>query len=145
MTDDPLELTFDLPCTPAAAFAAWTEADRITRWWGEAGAYRTTAWSADLRAGGAWRAEFEGAGGETFSAEGRYATAEPPDRLVWSWRASWAPESESLVDMRFAPEGDATRLQIVQTGFEEGERADQAEGWRQIVGWLVADLTRGAA
>ena len=144
MTAEPLELAFDLPCTPAAAFAAWTEAGEITRWWGEAGAYRTTGWSADLRPGGAWRAEFAGDGGETFSAEGEYVAAEAPDRLVWTWRASWAPESESLIEMRFSPAGEATRLEMTQTGFDEDERADQEDGWRQIVGWLVADLARSS-
>ena len=142
MSADRLELTFDLPCAPAEAFAAWTKAGPILRWWGEAGVYRTVAWAADVRPGGAWRGAFEGHNAETFGAEGRYVVIEPPRRLVWTWRASWAPDAESVIEMDFAPAGEATRLALVQTGFDPDERGEQEEGWRQTVGWLAADLAR---
>jgi uncharacterized protein YndB with AHSA1/START domain len=137
-----LELRVDLPCPPEAAFAAWTEAAEITRWWGEAGVYSTTGWSADLKPGGAWRADFEGEGGEGFSAEGRYLEVARPSRLVWTWRASWAPDDESTIDMSFERASPGTTCLVLRNhGFASAQDCDAAkEGWDQILGWLSAHL-----
>jgi len=134
-------MEFALSGPPEAAFAAWTEPDEVTRWWGEAGVYRTTGWTADVRPGGDWRADFEGDGGEAFSAEGRYLAVERPSRLVWTWRASWTPETESTIDMTFVADGSDTRLKVRQQGFDPGEGRNEYEAaWRQIVGWSIAHL-----
>ena len=132
-----LDLAFDFPCPPQALFAAWTEPAEITRWWGEDGVYRTTGWLADLKTGGAWRAEFEG-DGEAFSAEGRYLAVDAPARLVWTWRASWEPERETFIDMGFAATPTGSRLDLRQSGFATAEERDDGEtGWRQVAGWLT--------
>ena len=135
-------LEFALPCSPEAAFAAWTEGDRVLQWWGEDGVYRTTGWSADLRPAGAWRADFEGHG-ETFHAEGEYLEVERPGRLVFTWRPSWDPVSEMTLALRFTAESGGTRLLVEQTGLaSDADVADSVEAWRQIVGWLIADLAK---
>jgi uncharacterized protein YndB with AHSA1/START domain len=94
----------------------------VTRWWGEPGVYPTTGWQADVRAGGAWRAEFAGDDDTTFDAGGVYLVVERPatpalGRLVWTWCASWSPEQESTVFMDFAPAAGGTRLALRQEGF----------------------------
>jgi uncharacterized protein YndB with AHSA1/START domain len=135
-----IELGFDLPAAPEAVFAAWTQAERIVRWWGADEAYRTTAWSGELRPGGVWRAEFDGA-----SAEGRFLVVEPPARLVLTWNASWAPEEETTLFMTFAPADRGARLTIRQVGLTDAAARGEAEAaWRQIVGWLERRLTRVA-
>jgi uncharacterized protein YndB with AHSA1/START domain len=144
VTELALDLEFELPCTPEAAFRAWTEAAAVTVWWGEDGVYRTTGWSADVRAGGTWRAAFEGDGGEGFGAEGRYLEVERPSRLVWTWSASWAPEAETRIDMTFAPREAGTLMRLRQSGFDSAEdRADNETAWRQMAGWLTAHLEAG--
>jgi uncharacterized protein YndB with AHSA1/START domain len=136
-----LDLTFDLPDSPEAVFRAWTTEEEILVWWGEDGAYRTKAWRADVRAGGSWRAEFEGAGGEGFSAEGLYLEVMRPGRLVWTWRADWAPDDETTVEMDFAPSGEGTVMSIRQTGFSDAsELADNEAAWRQLADRLAERL-----
>ena len=137
MAEHAIDLEFDLPCTPEAAFRAWTVAEEVTAWWGEAGVYRTTGWSADVRSGGAWRADFAGDNGEPFSAEGRYLTVRVPDRLVWTWRASWSPEAENTIDMTFEASDRGTLLRLRNFGFEDIAEAEDAKaGWLQMTGWL---------
>jgi uncharacterized protein YndB with AHSA1/START domain len=134
-----IEVDVDLPAPPAAAFAAWTRADEVTRWWGAEGVYRTTAWSAEVRPGGLWRAEFDDGGA---SAEGRYLVVEPARRLVWTWRASWAPDEETTLFMNFAPSERGARLVIRQVGLADAAaHADNEAAWRQITGWLEAHLS----
>jgi uncharacterized protein YndB with AHSA1/START domain len=144
MTAD-LTLSFDLPAPPEAAFAAWTEAERVTIWWGESGVYRTTAWTADVQPGGPWRAEFTDVAGDVSSAEGSYLEVERPGRLVWTWRTSWEPEVETTLDMTFAAAAGGTTLTLVQSGFSSAaDRDDNAEAWPQMIGWL-ADYLAGQA
>jgi uncharacterized protein YndB with AHSA1/START domain len=138
-----IELGFDLPAAPEAVFAAWTQAERIVRWWGADEAHRTTAWSGELRPGGVWRAEFDGGGA---SAEGRYPVVEPPARLVLTWNASWAPEEETTLFMTFAPSQRGARLVIRQVGLADAAARGETEAaWRRIVGWLERGLTRVAS
>ncbi len=137
MADQAIELEIALSCAPEAAFRAWTSPEAVTAWWGEAGVYRTTGWSADLRTDGGWRADFAGDDGQTFSAEGRYLTVSVPDRLVWTWRASWSPEAETTIDMRFEVADGGTLLRLRNFGFADAaEASDAREGWLQITGWL---------
>ncbi|MFI4936189.1 MAG: SRPBCC domain-containing protein [Caulobacterales bacterium] len=126
---------------PDDAFRAWTQAGEITRWWGEDGVYRTVAWAADVEAGGAWRADFADHAGDAFSAEGRYIEALAPERLVWTWSASWSPDISNTIDMTFTAEPDGTRLQLRNFGFSSLEECEEArEGWTQILGWLAVYL-----
>ena len=89
MVDHAVELEIALPCAPEAAYWAWTAPEEVTAWWGEAGVYRTTGWSADLRTGGGWRADFAGDDGQPFSAEGRYLTLVGTNRLFHLPQDRW--------------------------------------------------------
>jgi len=132
-----LDLSFALPAPPDAVFAAWTEADQVTAWWGESGVYRTTAWTADVRVGGAWHAHFNDVSGDVSNAEGRYLEVERPGRLVWTWRSSWEPQVESTLDMSIAVAPGGSMLVLRQSGFASaGSRDDSAEVWPQVVDWL---------
>jgi uncharacterized protein YndB with AHSA1/START domain len=132
-----VELEIALPAPPKTVFRAWTTAQDIIAWWGEPGVYRTTDWSADVRAGGAWRADFAGDGGEPFSAEGRNLTVDASRRLVWTWTASWSPEETNTIDMTFEAAVGGTVLRLRNFGFADAsELADVEDGWRQTTGWL---------
>ena len=140
---EPLELRFDLPAPPDAVFAAWTEASQVLAWWRDSGVYRTVAWQADVRPGGAWRAEFIDVSGDVSTAQGRYVTVERPTRLVWTWRDSWTPDVESTIDMTFAAAGAGTAMTLVETSFASADdRADNVEAWTAVTGWL-ADYLQG--
>ena len=66
---------YDAP--PERVFAAWTEPDRMKRWWGPKG--WTIAWSeADLRPGGAFRYAMRSPEGDEHVVEGTIAEIDPP-------------------------------------------------------------------
>jgi len=58
------------------------------------------------------------ASGETFEI-GRIFVWAPPERLAFTWRqASFAPDQETRVEVRFEPVGAETRVTVEHTGWE---------------------------
>ena len=64
---------------------------------------------------------------------------EPPNRFLLNWRVNPArPETE--LEVRFAADGDATRVELEHRGFETygaDGRASYDEGWDVVLGKLV--------
>jgi uncharacterized protein YndB with AHSA1/START domain len=136
--------TVEIAAPPERVFQAMTTGEEIVRWWGSDGAYRTTAWKVDLRAGGTWRADGKGADGQTFSVGGRILEVDPPRKLVQTWKSDWDPGPETTVSFRFEAIDGGTRLTLRHEGFVEPASCEShAEGWQQILGWLVAHLRGG--
>jgi uncharacterized protein YndB with AHSA1/START domain len=137
--------TVEIAAPPERVFQAMTTGEEIVRWWGSEGAYRTTQWKVDLRPGGTWRADGKGADGKTFSVGGRILEVDPPRKLVQTWKSDWDPGPETTVSFRFDPIDGGTRLTLRHEGFvEPGSCQSHADGWQQILEWLVAHL-RGRA
>ena len=65
---------------------------------------------------------------------------EPPERLVLSWFPGRDAAVATEVDIRFTPEGDATRVDLEHRGWERlgdvaGEaRQSSASGWDAVLG-----------
>jgi uncharacterized protein YndB with AHSA1/START domain len=114
-----------------------TEAEHLGRWFGDAGA------EIDLRPGGAMVLRW----GEHGTSRGRVVAVEPHTRFSYRWAPFKAPGGEepvdgnsTLVEFTLAPEGDVTRLRVVESGFaslstSEEQRATNhagnTEGWRR--------------
>ena len=69
---------------------------------------------------------------------GRVLAFEPPSRVVFGWRApSWSASTE--VEVRFAAEGEGTRVSLEHRGWEALDEATRARntgysnGWDQIL------------
>jgi uncharacterized protein YndB with AHSA1/START domain len=136
--------TVEIAAPPERVFQAMTTGEEIVRWWGSEGAYRTTAWKVDLRTGGTWRADGKGADGQTFSVGGRILEVDPPRKLVQTWKSDWDPGPETTVSFRFEAIDGGTRLTLRHEGFVEAASCEShAEGWQQILGWLVGHLRGG--
>jgi uncharacterized protein YndB with AHSA1/START domain len=125
-------------------WALLTEAEHVGRWFADAGA------EIDLRPGGAMALRFEGHG----TVHGRVVEVEPPHRLAYRWGplGDLTAENSTLVEFSLQPEGDGTRLRVVESGFDAldvptVERAQQAErngrGWETKLGHL-SDYAAGA-
>ena len=91
-----------------------TEAEHLGRWFGDAGA------EIDLRPGGAMVLRWA----EHGTAHGRVVAVEPHSRFVYRWApftdpAGGEPEegNSTLVEFTLHPEGEGTRLRVVETGF----------------------------
>ena len=66
--------------------------------------------------------------------EGRFITLEASKKLVMSWRTTEFDEADldSLVEVRFAPDGGGTRLEIVHTELPPGGAHKYETGWREF-------------
>jgi uncharacterized protein YndB with AHSA1/START domain len=125
-----------------------TSADHLGRWFGDAGA------EVELRPGGALSLSWSDFG--TF--HGRVEAVEPPHRIVYRWLSAKntkeepTPANSTLIEFTLAAEGDATRLAVVESGFDglevdADERAaafaSHTTGWKEELDEL-ADYALGS-
>jgi uncharacterized protein YndB with AHSA1/START domain len=119
-----------------------TAAEHLGQWFGDAGA------EIDLRPGGAIVLRWAGYG----SNRGRVVAVEPHSRFSYRWAPFKDPGGEepvdgnsTLVEFTLQPEGDATRLRVVESGFaslatSEEQRAKNfdgnTDGWERETGEL---------
>jgi len=113
-------------------FQAWTEPDRVARWWGPQG-FVTTYWDMDIRPGGTFRVCMRSPTGAEHWKQGVYREIVEPERLVFSfaWEdADGKPGHETLVTVTFAERGGKTELTLRQAVFATvAARDDHYTGW----------------
>jgi len=116
--------------SPAQLFQAWTQPEKMIRWWGVTGSDRTPIAEADLRVGGRFRVQFWSPEGEHHSVSGVYREVVPERKLVFSWAWQSTPERESQVTVALAPDRDGTILTLKhEQFFNETARDDHRRGW----------------
>jgi uncharacterized protein YndB with AHSA1/START domain len=125
-------------------FEAWTKPEHLRRWSAPEGLSIGDG-DLDLRLGGRWRVVMLEENGTRHEAFGTYREITPPARLVYThaWvREGGAPgEStpETLVTVEFHEEDGATRVVLIQEGFETvGARDDHQGGWSSTLDRLEA-------
>jgi len=128
--------TITVPAPPAHAFTTFTEA--MTAWWPAeyTWAQRTLVEiGIEPREGGHC---FE-RGPHGFRCDwGRVVTCEPPDRIAFTWQISPQrvpqpdPAQASLVEVRFAPDGNGTRVEVAHRHFDR--HGEGAEGYAAAMG-----------
>jgi hypothetical protein len=134
----PLHKTVTVPWSQERAFARFTA--EIGDWW-------------PLRShsvGGAEsvRCVFEGrVGGQIFEelkngtrhVWGTVMVWEPPARTVFTWHPDRTPDTAQNIEVRFTPDGNGTRLDLIHTGWERlGQDAKKARrayplGWTYVL------------
>jgi uncharacterized protein YndB with AHSA1/START domain len=151
MTPDRIEREITIAAPVERVWSVLTEADHISGWFADAGA------EIDLRPGGALVMRWE----EYGMTRARVEAVEPPHRFAYRWTAHHAekgaePEegNSTLVEFTLAPEGEATRLRVVETGFaslatsedrRKGNYDDNVGGWKQMLGRLDEYVARVTA
>ncbi|HET7175358.1 MAG TPA: SRPBCC domain-containing protein, partial [Gammaproteobacteria bacterium] len=95
--------------TPEQLFAAWTEPERLRRWWGPEGVECIGA-ELDLRVGGAYRIGNRLPDGTVLWIAGVFESIEPPYRLRYTWGLGAAAESVERVTVRFERRGEGTEV-----------------------------------
>jgi uncharacterized protein YndB with AHSA1/START domain len=118
---------------PAAqVFQAWTQPEKMIRWWGVTGHPSTPIAETDLRVGGRFRVQFHTPDGEHHSVSGVYREVVPDRKLVFSWAWQSTPERESQVTVDLKPDADGTILTLThEQFFSETARDDHTRGWNQ--------------
>jgi uncharacterized protein YndB with AHSA1/START domain len=132
-------------------WALITEPEHLGTWFGDAGA------EIDLRPGGELSMSWE----EHGTVRARVERVEPQRHFSYRWApfqdpggAQPVPGNSTLVEFTLAPEGDATRLRVVESGFgsldasEEQRRTlheGNVEGWQIELGHLAEHAARVTA
>ncbi len=140
-----LEREVDVP--PELVWAAWTTPEHIKQWFAPK-PFETIQCEIDLRPGGALVMHWK----EHGTAKARVEAVEPPRRFAYRWTAHHAAGEEpaegnsTLVEFTLTPEGDGTRLRVIETGFaalatsdeqRRGNYDDNVGGWTTMVGRLA--------
>ena len=123
-----LTRVFDAP--RRLVFKAWTEPERVVRWWGPQG-FTMPSCTMDVRPGGAFRFCMRSPEGTDHWLRGVYREIVEPERLVltWAWEdAEGKPGHETLVTVTFAERGAKTTLTLHQAVFESVTARDAHRG-----------------
>jgi uncharacterized protein YndB with AHSA1/START domain len=145
---DQIEREIVIAAPVSRVWAALTEADQIGTWFGDAGA------EIDPRPGGALTIRWQDHGAFHSTIE----RIEPERYFSWRWAHAAGerprPGNSTLVAFTLTPEGDGTRLRVVESGFQalemtDDERAnnvaDNTRGWREELEELRGFLQRRAS
>jgi uncharacterized protein YndB with AHSA1/START domain len=111
-------------------FKAWTEPERMMRWWGPRG-FTMTLCEMDLRVGGAYRFHMRLPEGSENRSHGVFREIVEPERLVLSWAwvdAEGKPGHETLLTLTFAEHDGKTKLTLHQAVFESVSARDAHHG-----------------
>jgi uncharacterized protein YndB with AHSA1/START domain len=114
---------------PAKVYQAWTDPQKMMRWYAPADA-ETLAAQTDARVGGRFRVLMRTSDGEEHDVSGVYREVVPDEKLVFTWAWRDKPEWESLVTVALRRDGDATMLTLTHEQLpDEAERDGHRTGW----------------
>ena len=130
-----LTLKRRLKAEPAKVYAAWTDPQKIARWFAPASARADSGHAViDARVGGRFRVGFVLENGENFEVGGVYREMVPNRRLAFSWAWHTTPERESLVTVSLQPEGDGTLLTLHHEQlFDQAACDSHGRGWNNAL------------
>jgi uncharacterized protein YndB with AHSA1/START domain len=138
LTTMPRQLTltrvFDAPRD--LVFKAWTERDRLQRWWGPRG-FTNPRCEIDIRPGGAIAIDMRGPDGTVYPMKGEFREIAPPDRLVFTSSAAGhdgKPLFEMVNTVTFISRGSRTEMKLeVRAQMVTGDAAYPLQG--MTIGW----------
>jgi uncharacterized protein YndB with AHSA1/START domain len=119
-----------LNAPPEKVYAAWTDPQKIIRWFGRPDA-KPDSFQADIdpRIGGRFRVSFS-TDDEYYEVGGVYREVVPNARLVFSWAWHSTPERESQVTVSLKPDGDGTLLTLHHEQlFDQAAHDGHERGW----------------
>ena len=100
-----LTLKRRLNAPPEKVYAAWTDPEKILKWFGpDSGPVEHAEF--DVRVGGRYAVTFRTEDGEQHHVSGVYREVVPNQKLVFTWAWRSTPERESLVTVLIKPDGD---------------------------------------
>jgi uncharacterized protein YndB with AHSA1/START domain len=129
-----------LNAPPAKVFNAWTDPEKLRRWFLPPNTEPVLTES-DARVGGQYRIVVRSAGGEEHDVSGTFREVVPDEKLVFTWAWRSTPERQSLVTVALKSEGDGTLLTLThERFFDEAARDRHQAGWSPILDHLAQML-----
>jgi uncharacterized protein YndB with AHSA1/START domain len=120
--------------SPERAFAAFTSADELARWWWPH--IPDTTYAFEARPGGSYAIRSATAG---IGVEGEVVRLDPPRslELTWRWLDDGKPEPQEPVTITFEPDGDGARVIVGHRLDDSSDSGDGIrEGWVSVLGRL---------
>jgi uncharacterized protein YndB with AHSA1/START domain len=147
MTASDLVITRSFDAPREVVFKAWTDPERLKRWWGPAG-FTNPVCEIDPRPGGAIRIDMRGPDGTVYPMTGVYQEIIEPERLVFTSAAldeKGAPIFEVLNTMTFSEQGGKTKLTLRASVSKATAAAPQylagmEQGWSQSLDRLATEV-----
>jgi uncharacterized protein YndB with AHSA1/START domain len=148
MAEDRIERDLLIEAPVERVWALITQAEHLGTWFGDAGA------DIDLREGGDLELRWQ----EHGTSRGRIERVEEPTAFAFRWAPFKEPGgaepvngNSTLVEFTLAPEGDGTRLRLVETGFasldastdqQTRNHESNSRGWSMELGELADYATK---
>ncbi|WP_244459561.1 SRPBCC family protein [Roseomonas fluvialis] len=132
-----LTLVRRIKAAPAAVFDAWTRPEILATWWGP---HHTRVLEAEIdpREGGRFRVVLVEDTGARHEISGTYAEVAPPERLVFSWAWTNAPERVSRVTVVLRQIAEGTEVTLTHDRFaDEGTATRHRRGWTESLDRLT--------
>ena len=137
MTVEAVKKSLMVKCSPERAFEVFTR--EISSWWPlseySIGQEKITEVVFEEQVGGrVFERHNDGGEGEW----GRVLAWEPPSSFAMTWYPGGTPDKATELEVRFASEGDGTRVDLLHTGWEKLEdgaksRANYDSGWQGVL------------
>lgn len=124
-----LTLKRRLDAAPEKVYAAWTDPEKIVKWFGPDSGPVSHA-ETDVRVGGRYAVQFSTEDGEEHYVSGIYREVEPNRKLAFTWAWRTMPERESFLTVLITPDGEGCVLTLIHEQFFDEEARD-----RHRVGW----------
>lgn len=126
-----LDITRLLPAPRPTAFAAFTDANELAKWWGPEG-FTIPSLDFDPRVGAHYRIEMQPPEGDPFFLTGEFREVDPPARLAFTfvWDPPDADDVETQAALSFRDLGESTEVDFTQGTFStESRLAVHRGGW----------------
>jgi uncharacterized protein YndB with AHSA1/START domain len=111
----------EIPATVEQVFAAFSDPERLARWWGPAG-FTNTFSVCEFRAGGRWSFIMHGPDGRNYPNDSVFEEVEPPGKIV----VQHVSEPKYRLTIALAPSATGTAVSWSQA-FESSKAAGRLE------------------
>jgi uncharacterized protein YndB with AHSA1/START domain len=129
-----------LNASPEKVYAAWTDPQKVSQWFGCTGASVIEA-SLDVRVGGGYTIAIRKENGEESRVGGVYRDVIPNRKLVFTWAPEQGLRAESIVTLLITPADSGSYLTLIHEQFVDQETRDAHQnGWGACLDKLDAYL-----
>jgi uncharacterized protein YndB with AHSA1/START domain len=135
MTDSPpnmetLVVRRTIRATAERLFSAWTQPEKLRKWWGPEGVICIDA-EVDLRVGGRYRIGNQFPDKKVLWIVGEFEVVEPPRRLTYTWRLEGISAASERVSVLFEARGETTEVIVTHERIPNKALRDQhQDGWQ---------------
>ncbi len=126
-----LEMKRVLPAAPSDVFAAFTDPNKLAKWWGPEG-FTVPSLELDPRVGARYRIEMQPPEGDPFYLTGEFREVDPPVRLAYTfvYEDPDPDDVDTLVELSFRDLGGSTEVVFAQGPFKTAARRGlHRDGW----------------